>query len=88
MGVNPRIPVRFVLAIHHGTGVLKLISMEELERGKAWRNVVPLYTTQCPPTVPDEIGWFHLRVKPAVRAAIAAWEAVHVNEELVWVNAF
>lgn len=82
-----RVPVRFLLSIHHPTGVLRLISVAELERGKLWRDTVPLCTTQCAVKVPGEADWFHLKVKPAVRKAIAEWEAVHVNEELVWEDA-
>jgi hypothetical protein len=79
-----RVLVRFVLSIDHATGVLRLLPAAELERGKSWRDVVPLCTTQCAVKVPDEADWFYLKVKPAVRKAIAEWEAVHVNEELVW----
>ena len=82
-----RVLVGFLLSIHDQTGVLKLIPVAELERGKHWRDTVPLCTTQCAVKVPGEADWFHLKVKPAVRKAIAEWEAVHVNEELVWEDA-
>lgn len=83
---RPRVKVEFVLHINHATGDLKLLSVDEFRRGKRAADIVPLCTTRCRVKRPGERGWFGAVVNPAVLKARQDWEAVHVNEMLIWVD--